>query len=104
MSGNTHAQGDEVASLQDGRQQLCGMRASTQDEGAVIEAVQQIVVMPSKRVTLDLAAAMTGLTRKAMERKIERGDWLQGREYHRAPDGRIFVDMPGYERWVTGEK
>lgn len=61
---------------------------------------QQIVVTPARKVTLALAAAMTGLTRKAIEGKIARGDWLDGREYHRAPDGRIYVDMRGYEQWV----
>lgn len=59
-----------------------------------------VIVAPARKVTIDLAAACTGLTRKAIERKIERGDWLQGREYHRGPDGRIYVDMAGYERWV----
>jgi hypothetical protein len=65
---------------------------------------QTITVAPAKRVTLALAVVITGLTRKAIEGKISRGDWLQGREYHRAPDGRIFVDLPAYERWVAGEK
>lgn len=28
---------------------------------------------------------MTGYSRKAVEKKIEHGVWLEGREYHRAP-------------------
>lgn len=52
-------------------------------------------------VTLKAAEAHTGLTVKAMERKIERGDWVEGREYHRAPDGRVFISMRGFEAWVV---
>ena len=35
-----------------------------------------------------------------IEGKIARGEWLEGREYHRR-DGRIFVDLREYERWVV---
>lgn len=52
-------------------------------------------------VTLKEAERRTGLTVKAMERKIERGDWLEGREYHRAPDGRVFISLKGFEAWVV---
>jgi hypothetical protein len=37
-----------------------------------------------------------------MERKIERGDWLEGKVWRRAPDGRILIDVLGYQRWVEG--
>lgn len=57
-------------------------------------------VVPSRYVLLELAKAITGYTVKAMERKIERGDWVENREYRRAPDGRILVDLVGYQRWV----
>ena len=49
--------------------------------------------------TVTLAATLTGLTAKAIRRKIEEGKWLDGREYHRR-DGSIFIDMKGYESWV----
>jgi hypothetical protein len=66
-----------------------------------MEAVApSITVAPARLVTIDLAATITGLTRKAIENKIARGDWIEGKEYRRAPDGRIYVDMKGYERWV----
>lgn len=35
------------------------------------------------------------------ERKIDDGKWLEGREYV-GRDGRIFVDLRGYEKWVVG--
>lgn len=57
-------------------------------------------VAPASHVTLTLAQAVTGLSIKSMEARIARGVWLQGKEYHRAPDGRIFVDLRGYALWV----
>jgi hypothetical protein len=51
-------------------------------------------------VTVPLAAALTGLSEKAIRRKIEEGKWIEGREYRRAPDGGIFISMTGYQRWV----
>jgi hypothetical protein len=47
---------------------------------------------------------MTNYSVKAVQRKIERGVWLEGREYHRAPDGHIVIDIEGYNRWVRGER
>ena len=57
-------------------------------------------VSPADYVTIPLAAAITGLSDKAIRRKIEDGKWVEGREFRRAPDGHIFVSMPGYRRWV----
>ena len=54
----------------------------------------------TRYVTVALAATLTGLTPKAIRRKIQEGKWLDGREYRRSPDGGIFIDMKGYERWV----
>ncbi len=57
-------------------------------------------LVPSRYVLLHLATLITGYTVKAMERKIERGDWQEGKVWKRAPDGRICIDLVGYERWV----
>lgn len=59
-------------------------------------------VVPARYVLLKLASAVTGYSVKAMERKIERGDWLQDRVWRRAPDGRILLDIMGYQKWVEG--
>lgn len=63
-----------------------------------------VKVVPARFVTIGLAAVVTGLTAKAIERKIERGDWAEGRQYRKASDGRIYVDIEGYEKWVAGER
>jgi hypothetical protein len=63
-----------------------------------------LIVAPARYVKLPLFEAMTGYTEKAIRRKIERGQWLEGREYRRAPDGNIVVDLEGYCRWVEGAR
>lgn len=62
-----------------------------------------LAVASARYVTIPLAAALHGYTVEAIETKIARGVWTEGREYRRAPDGRILVDMRGVERWVEGQ-
>lgn len=64
------------------------------------ETEQPVVVAPARYVLLPVANAITGYSVKAMERKIERGDWPEGKLWKRAPDGHILIDMMGYQRWV----
>jgi hypothetical protein len=61
------------------------------------------VVGTARYVLLPLANLLTGYSVKAMERKIERGDWQEGKVWRRAPDGRIVIDIVGYQRWVEGQ-
>jgi len=56
--------------------------------------------MPARYVLLPLAQVLTGYTVKAMERKIERGDWPEGKVWLHAPDGRIVIDLMGYQKWI----
>ncbi len=63
-----------------------------------------IVVGTARYVLLPLANLLTGYSVKAMERKIERGDWQEGKVWRRAPDGRIVIDVVGYQRWVEGPR
>jgi hypothetical protein len=44
---------------------------------------------------------MTGWTEKAVSRKREEGVWIEGREYHKAPDGSIVIDILGYNKWAS---
>lgn len=53
-------------------------------------------------VRITLFSQQTGYTEKAVRRKIADGIWLAGREYRKAPDGAILMDMEGYGRWVEG--
>lgn len=61
-----------------------------------------ITAEPGPVFRADLAPAVFGLSKKAVEGKIYRGDWVEGREYHRAPDGSIWLDKDGVRRWVIG--
>lgn len=57
-------------------------------------------VAPAKYVKLPLFEALTGYTEKAVRRKIEEGIWIEGREYVRAPDGHVLVNMEGFYKWA----
>ena len=59
-----------------------------------------VQVASAPYVTIQLAAAQTGLSEKAIRRKIEEGVWLEGREWRRAPDGRLYISVKGYQAWV----
>lgn len=68
---------------------------------AVLEPPQVIYPAPLAEVTtIERAAEALGLTAKAIQRKIEQGVWIEGRQYHRAKDNRIYIDLPGVARWV----
>jgi hypothetical protein len=60
-------------------------------------------VAPGRFVTIELAEAVIGLTASAIRTKIGRGVWVEGRQYRRGPDGRVYVDLRGFEQWVAQE-
>lgn len=43
-----------------------------------------VQVAPAPYVTLEVAESITGYSVRAIEGKIARGDWVEGREYRRA--------------------
>jgi hypothetical protein len=45
---------------------------------------------------------MSGYTAPAIYNKIQEGVFVEGREYRRAPDNQVLIDMEGFERWVEG--
>lgn len=67
---------------------------------AAIESTSAVQISPAPYVTIPLAAAITGLSPKAIRRKIEDGKWIEGREVLRSPDGGVFISMKGYQQWV----
>ncbi len=60
--------------------------------------------MTARYIKLQVFESLTGYTQKAVRRKIEEGVWLEGREFMRAPDGHILVDLRGYEKWVENHR
>lgn len=54
-------------------------------------------------ISLTLGSSGTGYTKRGVETKIHRHVWAEGKEYRRAPDGCIFIDMEGFEKWVQSQ-
>jgi hypothetical protein len=42
---------------------------------------------------------LTGWTADAIQKKIQRGQWIEGRQYGYR-DGRLHISLDGYEKWV----
>jgi hypothetical protein len=53
-------------------------------------------------VTISKFALESGYTEDAIRAKIKAGVWLQDVIWKKAPDGRVLIDIDGYERWVAG--
>lgn len=58
----------------------------------------------SRYVLIRRFCELTGYTVKAVEGKIASGAWIEGREYRRAPDGHILIDLQGFEKWAEGQR
>jgi hypothetical protein len=51
-------------------------------------------------VLLKKAAEIKGTTPKAIERKIDKGRWIEGIHWHKDPDGRRWIDLDEVDKWV----
>lgn len=63
-------------------------------------AEPQAVVATARYVTIKGAALAMGLSEGAVRKRIERGIWLEGRQWRKAPDSRIYIDMRAVEAWI----
>lgn len=75
----------------------CGAARCTTAQGSSLEPS----VVNARFITIELAASLTGFTKRAIESKIYRGEWLEGRHWVKR-GGRVLIDMQGYERWAEG--
>ncbi len=55
-------------------------------------------------VTISKFAELSGYTEAAIRTKIRDSVWVEGYEWHKAPDGRNLIDTEGVERWVVHER
>lgn len=46
----------------------------------------------------------SGYTEAAIRSKIADGTWMKGYVWRKAPDGRVLIDVEGYEAWVETGK
>lgn len=51
-------------------------------------------------LTIRKFATESGYSENAVRSKIHDGIWREGQEWKRAPDGRVLIDVEGYQRWV----
>ncbi len=56
--------------------------------------------MSVRYLTIGKFAAETGYTEKAVRSKIHDGTWEENKIWKKAADGRILIDVQGYEEWV----
>jgi hypothetical protein len=55
-------------------------------------------------VLIDKAAELIGYSRSAIEAKIARGQWVEGRQWVKAPDGHRMISLKGVQQWVEQGK
>lgn len=51
-------------------------------------------------LTVRKFSSESGYTEAAIRSKIQDGTWLKDRVWRHAPDGRVLIDVEGYEAWV----
>lgn len=64
---------------------------------------ETVTVSLARYVTIKSYAASSGLSEGGIRKRIDRGVWIEGREWRRAPDGRIMIDTKGVEKWIETE-
>jgi len=55
----------------------------------------------AKYVKIAKFEELTGYTDKAVRRKIQEGVFVQGKEWIKAPDGHILINMEAYNEWAN---
>lgn len=67
--------------------------------------MSEILVMGNVNqwVLIKRFAEITGYSENAVRHKVKNGTWMEGRIWRKAPDGRIFVNVVEFERWVESE-
>lgn len=55
---------------------------------------------PIRYVTIGKFAEISGYSEKAVRRKIEDRVWREREVWIKAPDGRILIDVEGFNDWV----
>jgi hypothetical protein len=54
----------------------------------------------ARYVTIKKFSEFSGYTKAAIESKIRDRVWPEDFVWKRAPDGRVLIDVEGYEQWV----
>ena len=70
---------------------------------SLVEGAHPVVINPARFVTVNLCSTITGLTCSDINKRMSQGYWTEGRQWRRAEDGSIWIDMQAVERWVQGQ-
>jgi hypothetical protein len=65
------------------------------------ESTMPAYVAADRYVTVSLFSSICGLSANAIRMKMKEGKWLEGREWVRSPDGGIFIDRQGVQKWIS---
>lgn len=68
------------------------------------DAPSVMVISGFQYVQKSVAAALTGYSVKAQQRKIEEGVWREGHEWIKGPDGLQLISVEGYNKWVESAR
>ncbi|ANN76822.1 hypothetical protein BAU07_06570 [Bordetella flabilis] len=77
------------------------MLAHASDTESMRLLVSALCGLAVRFITIEKAAQSTGYTAAAIRTKIRDGIWAEGDVWTRAPDGRILIDIEGYNAWAS---
>jgi hypothetical protein len=52
-------------------------------------------------VTIEKCSQITGLTEEAIRQLKKKGQWREKIHWHKAPNGRIFIDLKAVNQWIV---
>lgn len=55
-------------------------------------------------VTIDKCAELYGLTKEAIRQYKKKGQWREKIHWHKAPNGRIFINIKAVNAWIVGKE
>lgn len=61
---------------------------------------QPVAVVAAETVRVRLGAAMLGMTVGACNAARQDGRWVEGKHWHKAADGTVWLDIPAIQEWV----
>lgn len=54
-------------------------------------------------VRINKLSELTGLTEEAIRQLVKKGDWLKGKHWEKAPNGRLWFNTTEIQAWVRGK-
>jgi hypothetical protein len=61
------------------------------------------MIHPNNLVTIKKCALLYGLTENAIRQYIKKGQWRIKIHWHKAPNGRIFINILAVNAWIEGK-